>query len=475
MRGLLLKDKKGLSAMVGYVLLIVIGISLAALVYAFLKVYVPSDKPVCPDNVALSIEEFSCFNGAVKIKLNNRGLFNVDGAYIRIGEEGRVFRQLLNEKDVHFTDWASEEGLPPGEFWPKNGRAASFPYNKMGANILEVEPAMYVDNEWTLCGNAVITQAIECTEGQVILGIEIEEPAGDYPESLNDIPLIFSVSGENRAGCKYTLDGGINNISISGCDTNTFIDDSIPNPGEGEDYIIRIYLADTNGEEIFGESTFNIIPDTGGNAFNEPSRSDYEFLDTILNPDTGYIPLDYSITSTNQCLVVLFDPFNAIKNSDTSCLRSNFHLQGSLFTEDEVNGAYRINYYDNTNPGDRILLNADQFTVKVDPDIDLTSNIVVCSGTLDWATTQRKNPWATNSDACRIKHYHNDEFQGQINLQCGDSGSVVYNNLARGTHTFFGYATDNVGKIGTDAEEVIITSTDPNCNSRTGGYLYEPV
>jgi len=107
-KNLLRLDKKGVSLMIGYVLLIVIVISLSIAVFAYLKLYLPKDQPKCQDNVILSIDEVTCVVSEtvptqyeVSVTLTNRGLFNINGAFIRIGGVGRIVKISLNKADEY--------------------------------------------------------------------------------------------------------------------------------------------------------------------------------------------------------------------------------------------------------------------------------------------------------------------------------------------------------------------------------------
>lgn len=75
-------NKKGVSEIVGYVLLIAIGIILAVIAYSYLKTYVPRNASECPSGVSLFIKEYSCSENSINITLKNNGRFNVDGFYI---------------------------------------------------------------------------------------------------------------------------------------------------------------------------------------------------------------------------------------------------------------------------------------------------------------------------------------------------------------------------------------------------------
>ena len=144
--------------MIGYVLLIVIAISLAFGVYYYLQNYLPSDRVECGNEVSLSIEEVICQDGEVNVTLLNRGLFNVNGAFIRIGDEVRVFRTTLNEGESQFLFRDMEDGLlNPGEKWE-----GSYTYSGTGMQEIEVEPLRYIENEPVLCENAVVRQVVDC-------------------------------------------------------------------------------------------------------------------------------------------------------------------------------------------------------------------------------------------------------------------------------------------------------------------------
>ena len=77
--------KRGISEIISYVLLILVAITMGMLVYGFLKLYVPKEKPECKDGINLIIESAQCkheTNGInnLSVVLRNRGLFKVDKA-----------------------------------------------------------------------------------------------------------------------------------------------------------------------------------------------------------------------------------------------------------------------------------------------------------------------------------------------------------------------------------------------------------
>ena len=75
-------NKKAVSVMVGYVLLIVFAIVLGGIVYAVLKTYVPQDKMECPEGTSLIIESYNCNDDSLEFTIRNNGKFDVGGYYI---------------------------------------------------------------------------------------------------------------------------------------------------------------------------------------------------------------------------------------------------------------------------------------------------------------------------------------------------------------------------------------------------------
>lgn len=82
------KNKRGVSSMVGYVMLITFGIILSVIVFNYLKTYVPKTVAECPDSTSIFIKEYSCdmATGQLNITLKNNGKFNYAGYYIHAAE-----------------------------------------------------------------------------------------------------------------------------------------------------------------------------------------------------------------------------------------------------------------------------------------------------------------------------------------------------------------------------------------------------
>lgn len=81
------KNKKGVSEIVSYVLLISIAFGISGIVYAWLTFFVtPGQETNCNEDIALTISDYyyNCVTKELNLTIRNRGLFDVDGFTIRV-------------------------------------------------------------------------------------------------------------------------------------------------------------------------------------------------------------------------------------------------------------------------------------------------------------------------------------------------------------------------------------------------------
>jgi len=94
-------NKKGISEMIGYVLLISFAVIMSGIVYIWMKSYVPVDAIQCPDSVSVMVDNLDCVGGNLSLTLKNNGLFNIDGLFIKAafkpGEEIAVNNLLVDK------------------------------------------------------------------------------------------------------------------------------------------------------------------------------------------------------------------------------------------------------------------------------------------------------------------------------------------------------------------------------------------
>lgn len=82
-----ISNKRGVSEMIGYVLLIAGVIAMSTIVYVWLKSYVPRETPECADGVSLFIQNNSCnYAGGewiLNLDIKNNGRFSINGYFVR--------------------------------------------------------------------------------------------------------------------------------------------------------------------------------------------------------------------------------------------------------------------------------------------------------------------------------------------------------------------------------------------------------
>jgi len=154
-------NKRGLSEIIAYVLLVVIALSLSLLVYAWMKNYLPKEGEKCPDGVSLIISGYRCNPNVneFNLTLKNKGLFNLYGFVARIKNSSDGFYIDLKEggsREIYFFE--ENDNL----LRPNNKSLKIFNYENY-SQILEIriEPFIEGDKKVILCENAVITQKIE--------------------------------------------------------------------------------------------------------------------------------------------------------------------------------------------------------------------------------------------------------------------------------------------------------------------------
>ncbi len=80
-----IKNKKAISPMIGYILLISAAIFMSVIVYAWLKTYVPRAALECPDTTSIFVKDYVCdLNNELTLTIMNNGNFNIAGYFVRV-------------------------------------------------------------------------------------------------------------------------------------------------------------------------------------------------------------------------------------------------------------------------------------------------------------------------------------------------------------------------------------------------------
>lgn len=153
-------NKKALSEIVGYVLLISISLALAGMVYTWLTYYVtPGQEVTCDEDVSVVIREFnySCGSNSLNLTLQNRGMFNVDGYIIRVNNRSGAQNGVYV---VNKTGQSLKVGQTVSNYY--------FPVKDISSlqeivdlTIVEVQPIMIKEGVVVVCSQ-VSKQSLSC-------------------------------------------------------------------------------------------------------------------------------------------------------------------------------------------------------------------------------------------------------------------------------------------------------------------------
>jgi hypothetical protein len=167
-------NKRGVSIMIGYVLLIAGIIVVSAIVYTWMRSYVPREAIECPDGVSLFIEEAVCekisdIEYNISLSIKNNGRFGVDGYFIKATNDPDQTIAVVDISEDIKSGGSGQSGivlfsggiLSPGE------RAIKSVYNlNFKTYLIEIIPIKYETiegkNILSACSDAKIKEKIIC-------------------------------------------------------------------------------------------------------------------------------------------------------------------------------------------------------------------------------------------------------------------------------------------------------------------------
>jgi flagellin-like protein len=162
------RNKRGISEVIGYVLLTGFVIVLSVGIYAWMKGYVPKDTIGCPDDVSIFVKDYSCSGQTLNLTLKNNGKFNIAGysIYARNYSQAGVASIDLSQKITSGGTPMDPIGVKMGgnnnSFIPDAEEIHLF-------NITSITPKIYaieiVPMRWEEEGRR--TRLVTCTESKL--------------------------------------------------------------------------------------------------------------------------------------------------------------------------------------------------------------------------------------------------------------------------------------------------------------------
>lgn len=159
----MINNKRGVSELVSYVLLISITFAIAAIVYSWLMFYVtPAEELKCDDGVALNIRStvYNCTTKSLNITLQNRGLFSVDGYKVRVNNRTDAD---IGVYTINRTGRAMNTSALISDYYVHanvtDGGAASI---KGNLTFIEIQPYKIIENQTIVC-DSVARHNVVCS------------------------------------------------------------------------------------------------------------------------------------------------------------------------------------------------------------------------------------------------------------------------------------------------------------------------
>jgi flagellin-like protein len=174
------KDKRGVSEIIGYILLIAIVVVISVFVFQWLRSYVPQSALTCPDGTAVSVPEYdyNCNENMFNFTLANTGTFSISGYFIHASDSTQEIATI--DLSPYYAGSSQAPGsilfsyyniLDPGksEGMVKNVFNLSSHSPPIAGTLTKIEiiPIRYVEykgkTRTASCGNAKISVPVSCT------------------------------------------------------------------------------------------------------------------------------------------------------------------------------------------------------------------------------------------------------------------------------------------------------------------------
>lgn len=177
----MIKNNKGVSAMIGYVLLISLAFVMGGIIYTWASTYVPKGDIGCDDGVSILLENAACITNNthtnLNISLKNNGRFAI-GGFLIYG---------TNDTDQKVPTFDISKEIVSGEYWLMPGTKFAGDTNSLnpglraginpiqysiskddlkGLTLIKITPIRWQEKNGKLlvltCGDSAISEEISC-------------------------------------------------------------------------------------------------------------------------------------------------------------------------------------------------------------------------------------------------------------------------------------------------------------------------
>jgi len=169
------KKKRGVSEMIGYILMISFAVVISSIVYLWLRSYVPQQQLECPSDVSIMVKNYSCDLNShlLTINLKNNGKFSVGGVFVNIKNDPNLKIATIDISDYISSGSAVPIGLGVIRFRQladlEPNDETSLVFDLTSANLgtiysVDISPIRWQEEnnkpQQVICGDSKITEQL---------------------------------------------------------------------------------------------------------------------------------------------------------------------------------------------------------------------------------------------------------------------------------------------------------------------------
>lgn len=167
-------NKKAISNLVAYILLISIVITMASVTYSVIKTYVPHNSLECPSDLSIFVKDYQCSTTELSLVLKNSGKFSIGGYLVYVTNNPEAGLATL---DISSMITSGETPMMPTGI-KLSGEGNSFDPNEEETHVFDISsisPRVYsieiVPMRWqeegrknmlVTCMNSKMRKSLEC-------------------------------------------------------------------------------------------------------------------------------------------------------------------------------------------------------------------------------------------------------------------------------------------------------------------------
>jgi hypothetical protein len=163
-----MKNKKAISEMISYVILVAMVLGLSIGVFVWLKSISNFSAPAdCNEGTSMILQESLCQGNTLNLTIKNNGRFNISGVLVSVGNDTDKVPTIYFEPNNPTVGSGGSTSLAGyfffvNELKPEDTTTAVFydTYNTMVLKNIQIQPFIYSNKKRIFCTSSIIKQTI---------------------------------------------------------------------------------------------------------------------------------------------------------------------------------------------------------------------------------------------------------------------------------------------------------------------------